>query len=50
MIVIKQEMNLYANKKTRGHHVELAFEYPMSIPPTSVESERIFSATAFIGN
>jgi hypothetical protein len=48
--IIKKEMNLFENGGTRGHHLELAFKYLMSIPPTSIESERAFSAAAYIGN
>uniref|UniRef100_A0A2S2QKB9 HAT C-terminal dimerisation domain-containing protein n=1 Tax=Sipha flava TaxID=143950 RepID=A0A2S2QKB9_9HEMI len=48
--IIKKEMNLFENGGTRGHHLELAFKYLMSIPPTSIESERAFSAAAYMGN
>lgn len=48
--IIKKEMNLFENGGTRGHHLNLAFKYLMSIPPTSIESERAFSAAAYIGN
>ena len=43
-------MNLFENGGTRGHHLELTFKYLMSMPPTSIESERAFSAAASIGN
>ena len=43
-------MNLFENGGTRGHHLELAFKYLMSTPPTSIELERAFSAAAYIGN
>jgi len=48
--IIRKELNLFENGGTRGHHLELAFKYLMSIPPTSIESERAFSAAAYIGN
>jgi len=45
--IIKKEMNLFENDGTHGHHLELAFQYLMSIPLTSIESERAFSAAAY---
>jgi hypothetical protein len=49
MKTIKKEINLLETG-TRGYHLELAYKYLMSIPPTSVEPERAFSAAAYIGN
>ncbi|KAL4126214.1 hypothetical protein QTP88_010440 [Uroleucon formosanum] len=42
--IIKKEMNLFENGGTRGHHLELAFKYLMSIPPTSSAGVRIREA------
>lgn len=43
-------MNLFENGGSRGHCLELAFKYLMSIISTSIESERAFSVAAYIGN
>lgn len=37
-------MNLYKNEGACGHHLELAFKYLISTPPTNIETE------AYIGN
>lgn len=47
---IRREMSLFENGGTRGYYLEIANKYLMSIPPTSVEPERAFSAAAYIGN
>lgn len=47
---IRREMNLFENGGVRGYHLELAHKYLLSVPPTSVEPERAFSAAAYIGN
>ncbi|KAL0850731.1 hypothetical protein ABMA28_006673 [Loxostege sticticalis] len=47
---IKIEMALFENGGDRGHFLSLAYKYLSSIPPTSVEPERIFSAAGFICN
>jgi hypothetical protein len=49
MKTIKKEINLLETG-TRGYHLELAYKYLMSIPPTSIEPERAFSAAAYLGN
>jgi hypothetical protein len=49
MKTIKKEINLLETG-TRGYHLELAYKYLISIPPTSIEPERAFSAAAYIGN
>ena len=41
---IKAEMAVFANGGQRGRCQQQVFNYLMSIPPTSVESERAFSA------
>lgn len=41
---LKKEMFLFQSGGTRGLHLELAFQYLAIVPPTSVESERAFSA------
>jgi len=47
---IKQETALFESNKTRGFHLELAYKYLKTIPPTSVESERAFSASGYFCN
>lgn len=47
---IRREMSLFENGGVRGYHLETAYKYLMSIPPTSVEPERAFSAAAYVGN
>ena len=42
--VIKQEMNLFEVTRKRPTKLELLFNALLSIPPTSVEAERAFSA------
>jgi len=47
--VIRQEMTLLQNGGSRGRHLQLAYDYNiMSVPPTSVEAERAFSAAGII--
>jgi len=48
--IIKKQMNLLENGGACGHHLELTLKYLMSIPPTSIESERASSAAAYVGN
>lgn len=47
---IRREMSLFENGGVRGYHLETAYKYLLSIPPTSVEPERAFSAAAYVGN
>ena len=44
MTTIKKEMSLFDNGGTRGHHLTIVYNYLLTIPPTSVEAERAFSA------
>ena len=50
LMAIKQEMKLFEANKSRGFHLQLAYTYLKSIPPTSVESERVFSASGYFCN
>ncbi|GBP84473.1 hypothetical protein EVAR_67479_1 [Eumeta japonica] len=47
---IRREMSLFENGGVRGYHLETAYKYLISIPPTNVEAERAFSAAAYVGN
>jgi hAT family C-terminal dimerisation region len=48
MKVIRQEMTLFESGGTRGRYLQLVYDYIMSVPPTSVEAERAFSAAGII--
>ena len=41
--IIKGEMALFENGGCRGSNLQLCYEYLLTIPPTSVQSERAFS-------
>lgn len=41
---IKTEMAVFEANSVRGRSLELVYNYLMTIPPASVESERAFSA------
>jgi len=47
---VKKEMTLFEANKSRGFHLELAYKYMKTIRPTSVESERVFSASGYFCN
>lgn len=48
--IIFQEMEFFANGTGRGFHLQLAYDILMTIPPTSVESERTFSIAGILCN
>lgn len=48
--LIRIEMTLYENGGSRGRFLDATYKYLLSIPPTSVESERAFSAASYICN
>ena len=43
-------MHLFENGGNRGHNLELVYQYLLSIPPTSIEPERAFSAAGYLGS
>lgn len=47
---LRKEMSLFENGGTRGHHLELVCKYLLTIPSTSVERERVFSASGYLCN
>ena len=49
-IKFRNKMSLFENGAVRGHHLELVYQYLLTISPTSVEEERAFSAAGFIAN
>ena len=46
--ILKQEMNVFEATKKRPIKLELLFNVLLSIPPTSVEAERAFSAAGLL--
>ena len=48
MKVIHQEMILFENGGTRDRYLQLAYDYIMSVPLTSVEADRAVSAAGII--
>lgn len=48
--IIKKEMNLYEASSTRGYNLEKAYTNLLTIPPTSIEPERAFSAASYLCN
>lgn len=50
LTVLRMEMSLYENGGKRGRYLDELYNHLMSIPPTSVESERAFSAANYICN
>lgn len=45
---LKKQMHNFESDGTRSHLLELVYQYLLTIPPTSVESERAFSAAGLI--
>jgi len=41
---IKADMAVYESSGKRGHNLQEAYRYLLTVPPTSVEAERAFSA------
>jgi len=44
-ILLKQELEYFRQQKIRGKFIQIVFDYLMTIRPTSVDSERIFSGS-----
>lgn len=42
---IKQEISLFVNGGTRGKYLEFAYQALLTVPPSSIESERSFSTS-----
>lgn len=47
---LKREMAIFDDGGMKGSLLSLAYEYLLTVKPTSVESERAFSATTFFCN
>lgn len=48
--LIKIEMALFENGGLRGKYLQKAYDRLITIPPTSVESERVFSSAKYMCN
>lgn len=46
--ILKKEMSAFENEGTKGKYLRIAYEYLLTIPPTSVEAERAFSAAGYL--
>lgn len=46
--IIKKELLIFELESNRGKNLEMCYENLQSIPPTSVESERMFSSSGII--
>lgn len=49
-LILKREMTLFECGGNRGKYLETVYTYVKSIPPTSVEAERAFSAAGYLCN
>ena len=45
---IKAEMAVFESTSKRGRFLQQAYEYLLTVPPTSVEAERAFSAAGIL--
>lgn len=45
---IQVEMGLFDGGGQRGTHLTRAYNFLLSIPPSSVEAERVFSAASYL--
>lgn len=45
---VTREVSTFESDGVRGKHLQACYDFLMSIPPTSVESERAFSASGLI--
>jgi len=46
--VIRQETSLFEGRGERGRILQLVYDYLLSVPPITVESERAFSAAGVV--
>ncbi|KAI5719202.1 hypothetical protein M8J76_006772 [Diaphorina citri] len=50
MSTIRKECSLFETNGTRGYYLTKVYNFLRSVPPTSVEAERAFSAAGYIQN
>lgn len=48
MAAIRNEIRIFESIGVRSNYLELAYKYFLPISPTSIETERAFSAAGFI--
>ncbi|UYV71408.1 hypothetical protein LAZ67_8003037 [Cordylochernes scorpioides] len=48
--MINHELKIAAQSGKRGPHLESVYQFLLTIPPTSVESERVFSSSGYLCN
>ena len=48
--VLSKEIDIFINGGEKGYYLQKAFDYLLTVQPTSVESERCFSSSGFICN
>lgn len=48
--ILKKEIISFENDGIKGRHLRIAYEYLLTIAPTSVEAERAFLAAGYICN
>lgn len=48
--ILKKEMSVFEGDGTRGKYLRMAYEYLLTVTPTSVEAERAFSAAGYLCN
>jgi len=46
--VIRQEIALFEGGGSRGRHLQFVYDYLLTVPPSSVEAERAFSAAGIV--
>ena len=44
---LNTEIKMFEGGGTKGLHLQLAYDHLLSVPPTSVESERVFSSSGY---
>jgi len=47
-LVIRQEIALFEDGGSRGRHFQFIYDYLLTLPPSSVEADRAFSAAGII--
>ena len=47
---MKKEMSLFESGGSRGFHLQKIYDYLKTIPPSSIEPERAFSAAGYFCN
>lgn len=47
---VPREIEIFKNGGVRGPHIQAAYNYLLTIPPTSVDCERCFSSAAYVNN